>query len=189
MDEQYSAEEISASRAEKRQRLSERIQGLAGERVDKFAECIVITYNEDAANPSAKHYSELQVALCHEMSGRYWKVANLDGTPVYRQESPQVEGQLNCNQLFLWRNDLLPFKGHRGWYITRDFGIEAFEGERNKVAWGRPRASEPHTFPDGFHVPYNAAKAELGIEVCSYTTYLEAKLEECIQLEQEREVP
>ena len=180
--EDQTAEEIVASRAEKRARLVDRIGRLTGERVDKFAVAIVITFStEDAAAPEL---TREQTDLRHTIEGRYWEVANLDGTPVYRQEPPYDHQCLDCHELFLWRNDTLPLSlprcPHRGWYLTRRVGADMFETEDNRVAWGRSRPLEPHTFPLAFHVPYNCPQPERGVEACSYTSLLESSWEQML---------
>ena len=179
--EDPTAEEMNTSRAEERARLLDRIGGLTGERVDKFAEGIVITFSTE--NADALDLTPEQIELCHSIAGRYWNVANLDGAPVYRQEPPFDDQCINCHELFLWRSDTLPMKQHRGWYLTRHFGADMFDAFDNRVAWGRSRLrtpEEPHAVPVAFHVPYDSAQPQRGLAACSYTSFLEAKFEQLI---------
>ena len=84
---------------------------------------------------------------------------------------------MNQHQLFFWRNDAISNKEHHGWYCTRTLSTQYFDSAQNVMAYGRTRKGEPQTFPQGIHIPYWSSKREVALEIVSYSSWLEAKVD------------
>ena len=99
-------------------------------------------------------------------------------TQFTTEEPPVSAEQTNGHELFLWRNDALSQRDHRGWYITRSVVIEDWDNEGNIIAWIRSVPQEPQTPPIGFpiHVPYWAKKADQSIGMQAFTELSESKM-------------
>jgi hypothetical protein len=161
----------SEARIEKRRRVESSIMHEPAQQEDKFSECIVVLV-DSAAHDDLRYDVEHRDAL-GALKGRWWLVRKIDGSPVFKQEPPIDDTQLNRNELYLWRNDRLANKAHRGWYVTRTLGDDSFHDPDNRVAWCNGRAGEPQTFPASMHYPFWSSSEEPSIRVLAYTDWLQ----------------
>ena len=83
-----------------------------GIRADRFAEAVVLTWHpllsSTCFSGSAQKVEtalDLNEQAALKVSGRYWKVGMLAGSPIYRQEAPCFDKQVNGEQLYLTRHD------------------------------------------------------------------------------------
>ena len=152
------------SRAEKSARAADKINTLRGVRADKFAEGFVVVYNED----DASFTDEPTRVVCRTLRGRYFKVGQIGGSPIFRQEAPKTPGQDNRHEVFLSRADWVENQRDRGWYFSLSVSQDdSFLAKNNVLAWCAPRHGEPHTFPWKIF-PNGATSREKGLLCHSY---------------------
>lgn len=158
----------------KRQKTLAAMSRRSAQREDKFSEALVIHVVPEAmadlkASDPGLHQQ------CLEIAGRWFKVGNCDGSPIYRQEAPSTPDQTNKHELFLSRHDAIARTEHRGWYVSNALGCEAVD-DAAMVAWGPSRPQEPQTWPLLPHVPYWSKKATKALVVMSYVSWLEGQV-------------
>ena len=145
---------------------------------DKFAEGVVLSEDNVHMDDNPNKYTASRREQVATICGRYLKLGNVGGTPIFRQDAPEDDEAINSHQLYLWRNDECPEASHRGWYFTKYLGNELFNEEGNIFGWGRSRPGEPHTFPTTVLLPpFSGGKNEPAILCESYAKFLEGTLE------------
>ena len=81
-ESQHKLDEVE--RAAKRQKMQQKIVDIPGERANKFAEAVVVRFDEEVARELDMDGKTRQT--CRQVAGRYWKIGNIEGSPVYRQD-------------------------------------------------------------------------------------------------------
>ena len=114
------------------------------------------------------------------VAGRYDLITKIDGSPVFRQQTPCVDNQKNDLELWMWRHDRLDKADMRGWYITRQFGANYWEScdwNENVFAWCPSRSGEPQIFPNVLHHKSAIKQEEPCIEIISTIQFYENSID------------
>jgi len=81
---EFSEEDRAAQRLEKKRKLEQRLSSVVGVRSDKYAEAVVVVFDEGYAHDN--QFDGEMLTLCRTIAGRYWKIGINEGSPIFRQD-------------------------------------------------------------------------------------------------------
>ena len=118
---------------------------------DRFVDCLVVSLTELPENADKHEANALSL-----VQGRFWKIGEHNGRPVWRQEKPEADEACNKERLFLFF-DSSP--SMHGWYIAT-----SLKAKRENHAWAKADGSAEF-FPRAVHCPYWRPKTNKHVAV------------------------
>ena len=136
--------------------------------------CDAITIEIDVTDQEelkqwAEAYGDNEVDKLDGLVGRWWKVVEVAGSPVWKREKQEGDG--GSHDQYMVRVD----KGQQGgWYITTN--LEAPTDDDSVIGWSKVNDEFPYPV-NGIHLPYWSKKANKMVSL----TYIEVTHNETIR--------
>ena len=137
--------------------------------------CVCIQIDTEAYERANLDQDEMQA---YELiPGKYFRIGEVDGYGVYRQEARSSDTSPNCRELFL---NYKPDPTSPGWYVSSNL---FYDDDTLIVAWAPAIGYAP---PRQFHIPYFSQTCNPDCTLVTFQEWAEAKI---VQLTDEREEP